>query len=91
MSTDDIFVHPLYSGRVPISPHFNDLVVIQLKTPLKLGTKIGKIDMVDEYFVPKKGDKVKMLVSITRIGFIENLIFDILNALEIIFSFLGLF
>lgn len=55
-SEDEIFIHPEYDDDTKD----NDICVIELKTALKFGQKIGKIDMVDKGYVAKMGDTISM-------------------------------
>lgn len=65
VSDTEMIIHESYSSV----PYFrNDIAVIQLKTALKFNAKVGKIDMVDEYFIPETGDVVSMLGFSEGIG-----------------------
>lgn len=59
----EIFVHPQYSED-PI--YVNDIAIIQLKTALKFGTKVGKVDMVDEDYT------INMDEEVTLVGHSKN-------------------
>lgn len=52
--------HPNYSDYFPRN-HGNDIAVIELKTPIPFGPKIGKIDLVDRGYIPKPNDTVKTI------------------------------
>ncbi|XP_031633673.1 uncharacterized protein LOC116347270 [Contarinia nasturtii] len=55
---EDIISHPAYSGGRPFK---NDIAVLRLNTRIPFDTKVEKIDMVDEGYIPREGDLVTML------------------------------
>lgn len=62
VSEDEIIMHPEYDHNT----NTNDIAVIELKKALKLGSKIGKIDMVNNNFQAKSG------TDVTILGFSES-------------------
>lgn len=59
----DIVIHPDYSEHLA---YVNDIAIIQLKSSLKGGVKVGKIDIVDKAYKISVGNKVYVL------GYSEN-------------------
>ncbi|XP_031627711.1 uncharacterized protein LOC116343649 [Contarinia nasturtii] len=54
----DVVMHPEFDMGEPWG---NDIAVIILRTPLKFNSKVDKVEMVDEDYIPMPGDHVTML------------------------------
>ncbi|XP_031634164.1 uncharacterized protein LOC116347624, partial [Contarinia nasturtii] len=55
---EDVVLHPEYA----IDGHLaNDIAVINLRTPLKFSSRVDKVEMVDEGYMPNPGDHVTVL------------------------------
>lgn len=72
ITKDQIFIHSQYTHNIQLAPHINDIAVMKMKTALKFGTRIGKIEMVGEYFEPIAGNHVRMLAGMYVILYIVH-------------------
>lgn len=71
VSKNEIIVHPGYNIDV------NNIAMIQLKSGLKFGTKIGKIEQVNAAYKPKQADGVTIFGYINdQLRYINSTIHD---------------
>lgn len=70
----EIIVHPAYNKQFPYA---NDIAIIQLKTMIKFGPKVGKLDVVAKNSPIKPGNNVTMLAYLdNRLRYINSKIGD---------------